>query len=164
MYVQLSLGSNLGERAAALQAALRALAAGSSVTLLSHSHCYETEPIGIKNQPPFLNMAVEIETDLDPLELLKTVKAIEQKLGRKESAHWGPREIDIDIILWGQTVFTSAQLTLPHKEFRNRAFVLVPMAEIAPEAVDPVTGETVANLARRPNMEGWIEKREKIVP
>ncbi len=164
MYVQLSLGSNLGERAAALQAALRALAAMDSVALLSHSHCYETEPIGIKNQPPFLNMAVEIETDLDPLELLKTVKAIEQKLGRKESAHWGPREIDIDIILWGQTVLASAQLTLPHKEFRNRAFVLVPMAEISPEAVDPVTGETVADLARRPNMEGWIEKREKIVP
>ncbi len=164
MYVQLSLGSNMGDRVSALQSALQALAAEETVTVLSHSHCYETEPIGIKDQPPFLNMAVEIETAVEPLELLKTVKGIEQHLGRKKTTHWGPREIDIDIILWGSLVFTSERLTLPHKEFRERAFVLVPMAEIAPEAVDPVTGETIATLARRPEVEGWIKKKEKIIP
>lgn len=164
MVVQLSLGSNLGDRTSALQAAVRALAAEDAVTLLSYSHCYETEPIGIKDQPPFLNMAVEIETDLDPLELLKTVKAIEQRTGRNKSTRWGPREIDIDIILWGERVFSSERLTLPHKEFRQRAFVLVPMAEIAPDVVDPVTGATIAELAARPDVVGWIEKHTKIVP
>ena len=164
MFVQLSLGSNLGDRASALQAALRALASADGVAVVSHSHCYETEPIGFKEQPAFLNMAVEIETALEPLELLKTVKAIEAGIGRQKSAHWGPREIDIDIILWEDTEYASERLTLPHKHFRERAFVLVPMAEIAPNAVDPVTGETVAALAQRPGIEGWIEKREKVAP
>lgn len=164
MFVQLSLGSNLGDRAAALQAALRALAALDGVAVLSHSHCYETEPMGLKEQPAFLNMAVEIETALAPLELLNAVKAIEGRIGRRKSAKWGPREIDIDLILWGDTEFSSEQLTLPHQHFRQRAFVLVPMAEIAPDAVDPVTGETVAALARRPEVEGWIKKREKVAP
>lgn len=164
MYVQLSLGSNMGDRSSALQAALRALSGESGITLRSHSHCYETEPIGIKDQPAFLNMAAEIETELAPLELLKVVKAIEQRIGRNKTTRWGPREIDIDLILWGDTVFSSERLTLPHKEFRQRAFVLVPMAEIAPDQVDPVTGATVAELAEGPDVEGWIKKRAKIVP
>lgn len=164
MVVHLSLGSNLGDRAVALRAALRALAAETAITMRDHSHCYETEPIGIKDQPPFLNMAVEIETDLDPLELLKTVKAIERHTGRNESTRWGPREIDIDIILWGNTVFESERLTLPHKEFRQRAFVLAPMVEIAPDAVDPVTGSTMAELAALPEVEGWIEQQQKLIP
>lgn len=164
MCVQLSLGSNLGDRESALRDALHALAQVDAIKVTAHSHCYETEPIGIKDQPPFLNMAVEIETALAPLELLKTVKAIEQQLGRKKTIHWGPREIDIDIILWDQEVFSSERLTLPHKEFRDRAFVLVPMAEIAPDAVDPITGETIATLAKRPEVEGWIKKINKIVP
>jgi 2-amino-4-hydroxy-6-hydroxymethyldihydropteridine diphosphokinase len=164
MFVQLSLGSNLGDRASLLQAALRSLSAAEGVTVLSHSHCYETEPIGFKAQPAFLNMAVEIETALEPLELLNTVKAIETQIGRQQSNRWGPREIDIDIILWGDTRYESERLTLPHKDFRQRAFVLIPMAEIAPNAVDPVTGETVAALAAHPDVEGWIEKREKVAP
>ncbi|MBX3179023.1 MAG: 2-amino-4-hydroxy-6-hydroxymethyldihydropteridine diphosphokinase [Candidatus Hydrogenedentes bacterium] len=164
MIVQLSLGSNLGDRASALRRALRALAAEPEVELLAWSHCYETEPIGIADQPPFLNLAVEIETALAPLELLNAVKAIEAAIGRRKTGRWGPREIDIDIILWGDTQFQSERLTLPHREFRERAFVLVPMAEIAPDAVDPLTGETVTALAGRPGVHGWIEKREKISP
>ena len=101
---------------------------------------------------------------MSPLELLNAVKAIETSVGRQKSDRWGPREIDIDIILWGDTQYASDRLTLPHKEFRQRAFVLAPMAEIAPEAVDPVTGETIAALAKRPEVRGWIEKREKIAP
>jgi len=164
MFVQLSLGSNLGDRASALQAALRALAATEGVRLVAYSHCYETEPIGIKEQPAFLNMAVEIETALTPLELLNTVKALEADIGRQKSGRWGPREIDIDIILWGDLEYACDRLTLPHREFRERAFVLVPMAEIAPDAVDPVTGQSISVLAQCPGMEGWIEKREKIAP
>lgn len=164
MIVQLSLGSNLGDRAASLQAALRAIAAVAGVELRAWSHCYETEPIGFTEQPAFLNMAVEIETALAPLELLNAVKTIEATIGRQKTARWGPREIDIDIILWGDTQYASERLTLPHREFRQRAFVLAPMAEIAPEAVDPVTGETIAALAKRPEVQGWIEIREKIAP
>jgi len=140
------------------------LAAEEGVELKAWSHCYETEPIGFTEQPAFLNMAVEIETAMSPLELLNAVKAIETSVGRQKSDRWGPREIDIDIILWGDTQYASDRLTLPHKEFRQRAFVLAPMAEIAPEAVDPVTGETIAALAKRPEVRGWIEKREKIAP
>lgn len=164
MVVQLSFGSNLGDRVASLRAAVRALAAVEGVDVLAWSHCYETEPIGFTEQPPFLNMAVEIETVLLPLELLKAVKSIEESIGRRKSDRWGPREIDIDIILWGDTQYASDRLTLPHREFRERAFVLTPMAEISPEAVDPVTGQTVAALAGRPEAYGWIEKREKIAP
>lgn len=164
MIVQLSLGSNLGDRAASLREAVRAIAAVEGVELKAWSHCYETEPIGFTEQPAFLNMAVEIETALGPLELLNAVKTIEATIGRQKTTRWGPREIDIDIILWGDTEYASDRLTLPHREFRQRAFVLVPMAEIAPEAVDPVTGETIAELAKHPEVRGWIEKREKIAP
>ena len=128
MMVQLSFGSNLGDRAASLQAALRALAAVEGVELRAWSHCYETEPIGFTEQPAFLNMAVEIETALGPLELLNAVKSIEAAVGRRKSNRWGPREIDIDIILWGDTQYASDRLTLPHRDFRQRAFVLAPMA------------------------------------
>lgn len=164
MIVQLSLGSNLGDRAGSLRAALRALMSVAGVELKSWSHCYETEPIGFTEQPAFLNMAVEIETALVPLELLKAVKSIEAAIGRQKTDRWGPREIDIDIILWGDAEYASERLTLPHAAFRERAFVLVPMAEIAPEVVDPVTGETIAALAKCPEARGWIEKREKIAP
>lgn len=147
MRVLLSLGSNLGDRDAYLSEAVNALAELPGVALVAASTRHDTAPVGVVDQPAFLNMAAEIETDLAPLELLNAVKAIESRLGRQPTYRWGPRVIDIDLILWGEMCFESETLTLPHPAFRDRAFVLKPLAEIAPEAVDPVTGKTVAELA-----------------
>ena len=146
--VWLSLGSNLGDRGANLVEAVTALAQCPGIDVIATSSVYETEPVGETDQPPFYNMAVEIETDLTPLELLNAVKSVETQLGRQPTYRWGPRVIDIDLILWGQRQWESEELTLPHREFRNRAFVLQPLADIASDAVDPVTGMTVAELAR----------------
>ena len=162
--VFLSLGSNLGDRGAKLSAALRLLDETPGVVLIQWSHCYETAPIGEPDQPIFWNLAAEIETELAPLELLNGTKGIEKRLGRETSYRWGPRNIDIDVILWGDAVVTTERLTVPHKEFRSRAFVLTPLAEIAPDAVDPETGRTVAELAASPQAQGRVEKRGRLTP
>jgi len=148
----------MGDREANLSAALDALDATEQVAVVIVSHCYETEPVGVTDQPMFLNLAAEIETDLAPLELLNAVKNIEGRLGRKPSSKWAPRVIDIDIILWGDTMMDSERMALPHKEFRNRAFVLAPLAEIAPDARDPVSGLSVRELVNRPEVTGHVTK------
>ncbi len=158
--VFLSLGSNLGDRRGNIEAALDSLASWPGIRLARSSHCYETEPYGNIDQPLFLNAAAEIWTELAPMELLNVAKEIETRLGRVPSTHWGPRAIDIDIVLWGGTRLETTRLTLPHAEFRKRAFVLVPLAEIAPEAVDPVTGKTVAELAGSPDAVGRVTKSD----
>jgi 2-amino-4-hydroxy-6-hydroxymethyldihydropteridine diphosphokinase len=146
MRVYLSLGVNIGDRAAMLDRAVRALEDSKHIGVARCSRHHETEPVGVVDQPRFLNMAVEIETELNPLELLEVVKTLETALGRVPAERWGPRAIDIDIILMGDRVVDTPELAVPHREFRNRAFVLEPLAEIAPEAVDPVTGRTVTDL------------------
>ncbi len=156
--VYLSLGSNVGDRARNLRDAIEALAATDGIRVARVSAGYETEPVGDTDQPGFINLAAEIETACEPLELLNVVKTVETRLGRRASRRWGPREIDIDLVLWGSRVIETERLTLPHREFRNRAFVLVPLAEIAPEAVDPVTGLTVKALASRPEAQGSVAK------
>jgi 2-amino-4-hydroxy-6-hydroxymethyldihydropteridine diphosphokinase len=158
MAVQLSLGSNLGVRRENLEAALAALGQLPETTLTRRSRIYETEPYGVIEQPGFLNMAVEIETGLQPLELLEAIKSIEHRLGRQHTERWGPRKIDIDIILWGDLVLETERLTVPHSDYRRRAFVLIPLAEIAPQAVDPITGMTVAQLAARPDLQGRVQR------
>ena len=147
MRVFLSLGSNLGDRAAQLHAAIEGLDKVERTRVAAVSRTLETEAWGDEDQPEFLNLAVEIETALEPLELLNALKDLEKKLGRRHGTRWGPREIDLDIILWGSKVLECPDLTLPHKEFRRRAFVLEPLAEIAADAVDPVSGSTVRELA-----------------
>jgi 2-amino-4-hydroxy-6-hydroxymethyldihydropteridine diphosphokinase len=152
--VFLSLGSNLGDRMANLAEAIERLGSTPRVTVVQASHAYETEPAGVKNQPAFYNLVAEIETDLEPLELLNVAKKVELELGRKPTERWGPRTIDIDIVLWGNRVSETGRLALPHSEFRGRDFVLSPFSEIAPEVVDPVSGRTIAELAARPRLEG----------
>lgn len=158
MRVLLSLGSNDGDRANCLKSALSALDRLDHVTLETVSHCYETRPWGRPEQPAFLNVAAEIGTDLSPLELLNAAKRIETELGRRPGARWGVRAIDIDIVLWGSTVLDTDELTIPHRDFRRRAFVLVPLAEIAEDAVDPVTGKTIAELAGLPESHGEVRR------
>ena len=163
MRVYLSLGSNVGDRVACLRLALTGLGAMAGVSVGVVSRIYETEPVGELNQPAFLNLAAEIETGLAPLALLNAAKDLEVRLGRTPGPRWGPRSIDIDIVLWGDLVLDSATLTLPHPRFRERRFVLAPLAAIAGEVVDPVTGLSVAQLAAAPGLTGVVTERDDIV-
>ncbi len=150
----LSLGANLGDRLLMLQQAVDGLRLIEGVRMRQSSSVYETLPWGLIEQPKFLNIVAEIETVLAPLELLRAVKALETRLGREPGQRWGPRSIDIDLVLWGAMILRTTALTLPHAHFRERAFVLIPLAEIAPNAVDPETGATATALAKAADANG----------
>lgn len=141
----LGLGSNVGSREGNLRQALKFLS-GHGDAVQEVSPVYETDPVGYADQESFLNCACRFETDLKPKELLATVKGIEGLVGRTPTFQNGPREIDIDILLYGDVVVESEELTIPHARMAERAFVLVPLADIAPDIVDPVSGKTVAEL------------------
>jgi 2-amino-4-hydroxy-6-hydroxymethyldihydropteridine diphosphokinase len=152
--VYLALGTNLGDRLANLNAAINAFP--PSIVCHQSSHIYETPPWGYKDQPAFLNMAVKCETDLDAASLLKRLKQIEVEVGREKSFHWGPRIIDIDILFYDNIIFESESLTIPHARLHERAFVLVPLAEIAPNFKHPVLKKTIAELLENVDRSGII--------
>lgn len=129
----IGLGSNVGNRDKNLERAIDNLTKEEGIELLRVSSIYETEPVGYENQEDFLNAVVEIETHLDPHELLSVTKSIEAKQKRVRTVHWGPRTIDLDILLYDDVVLSEPRLRLPHPEVSNRAFVLVPLADLAPE-------------------------------
>ncbi|MDN5376289.1 MAG: 2-amino-4-hydroxy-6-hydroxymethyldihydropteridine diphosphokinase [Thermacetogenium sp.] len=135
--VFLSLGSNLGNRSAYLEAACRELAAHPEVRLLSRSSLYETEPVGYRDQGWFLNQVVEVATTLEPRALLAFIQEVENRLGRKRLIRWGPRVIDLDILLFGDLVLKTPELIIPHPRMYERSFVLVPLQEIAPDLIHP---------------------------
>lgn len=129
----LSLGSNLGDRAAQIAAAIERLRETPGIGVEAVSSLHETPPWGDSDQGPFLNAAAAIRTTLDPHALLDAVKRIEAALGRVESRRWGPRAIDIDIVHVEGITLDDDRLTLPHRHWRERAFVILPLAEIAPD-------------------------------
>jgi len=146
--VYLALGTNLGQRLENLKTAVAALGAASpqgaaALTGLVASPVYETPPWGYTDQPDFLNMAVRGETSLPPLDLLARLKHLETRLGRVPSVRYGPRLIDIDILFYGDLVLNTPQLTIPHPRLHERAFVLVPLADVAPELVHPAFGRPI---------------------
>jgi len=145
--VYLGLGSNVGDREAQLQEALGKLEA-PDLRLQRVSSVYETEPIGLREQAWFLNLAAEFRTDLFPKQLLHRIQRVERELGRKRVVLNGPRTIDIDILLYGNAVINAGELTVPHPRYRERRFVLEPLAELNPSLRDPVTGRSVAELLR----------------
>jgi len=146
MVVYLSVGSNLGDRQGFLRRAIEALDAHPMVEVRKVSSLYETEPVGYKAQPDFVNAAVEIECAMSLQEFWAFTKAVERMIGRSRSERWGPREIDVDIIYFADVVLDSADLTVPHRERTKRRFVLEPIAELAASFVDPVLGRTVQEL------------------
>jgi 2-amino-4-hydroxy-6-hydroxymethyldihydropteridine diphosphokinase len=143
----IGIGSNLGNRQENCLHALELLGE-KGIIVKKRSSIHETEPWGVKDQPRFINMAVEIETGLDPKELLKILKNIERELGRKESFKWGPRSIDLDILLFEDIILKEDDLEIPHPSMHERDFVLKPLCEIAPDRIHPVLNKKICDLVQ----------------
>jgi 2-amino-4-hydroxy-6-hydroxymethyldihydropteridine diphosphokinase len=124
------------------------------IYVLAESHIYETPPWGYEDQPAFLNMVLKTETDLEPEALLKYLKQLEVELGRKQNFRWGPRLIDLDILFYDDLVLDSPPLVIPHMRLHERAFVLVPLMDIAPELIHPVFKRNVRELLAKVDTQG----------
>jgi 2-amino-4-hydroxy-6-hydroxymethyldihydropteridine diphosphokinase len=153
----LALGGNVGAVRDTLDRAVAMLCEGSDVRLLARSADYSTPPWGVTDQPPFVNLCIAVETDLAPRALLARTQAVERALGRDRTRerHWGPRAIDIDLLAYDDLALATPDLTLPHPRLFERAFVLVPLAEIVPERA--ITGIRVRDALARVDARG-IEK------
>lgn len=145
--VYLALGTNLGDRKQNLREALTRLEPGVQTRCVSS--VYETEPWGVTMQPPFLNMVVEGETELEPLALLDVLKRIEREMGREEGVRYGPRIIDLDILLYDNQTWSDERLEIPHPGLAERRFVLVPLVEIAPAVIHPRLNQTAQDLLKQ---------------
>jgi len=148
----LALGTNLGNRLGNLRAALTALA--SQVRIMAKSRIYETQPWGFTDQPAFLNIAVRIETDLSPAALLTFLKKLEADLGRTPTFRNGPRLIDLDILFYNNLILNPPPLVIPHPRLHERAFVLVPLADVGAEVVHPLFKKSVAELLSETGQQG----------
>jgi len=144
----LALGSNLGDRAANLSQARQRIAA-EGIQIVRESSIYETAPREILDQPWFLNQVIEVQTSLFPRQLLSRLKAIERALGRKRTVAKGPRMIDLDILLFGDFVISTADLEIPHPRMPERRFVLEPLAELAPDLRHPVTKQSTREMLKQ---------------
>ena len=142
----ISIGSNLGDREENCRQAIK-LIEKNGIAVRKQSRMYETEPWGIKDQPKFINMAIEVETDKKPEEFLRVLKEIEKEIGRTETTKWGPRIIDLDILFYNDLILKTEDLEIPHPLLHERAFVLKPLCEIAPDKKHPVNGKTVKEMA-----------------
>jgi 2-amino-4-hydroxy-6-hydroxymethyldihydropteridine diphosphokinase len=141
----IGIGSNIGNKEENCEKAINLLEA-NEIKVTKRSSMMETEPWGIKDQPKFINVAIEIETDLAPDELLCLLKRVESETGRRPAERWGPREIDLDILLYDDLILKTPELEIPHPHVAEREFVLKPLSEIAPEKIHPVLKKSIKNL------------------
>lgn len=143
----IGLGANLGRREKTITAALNALETTREIEVVAVSGLYETDPVGgPPDQPKFLNAAAHLRTTLSPERLLNVCASIEEALGRRREVRWGPRTIDLDLLLYDREIRASVELTLPHPAMHERRFVLEPLAEIAPDTMHPLLEQTVQEM------------------
>jgi 2-amino-4-hydroxy-6-hydroxymethyldihydropteridine diphosphokinase len=142
----IGIGSNLGDREATLREAMRRMAELPRTRLVRSADLIETEPVGPPGQENYLNGAVELDTELEPSALLHELQQIENALGRERTVRWGPRTLDLDVLLYDDRVIHTPELRVPHPEMERRLFVLAPLAQIAPGTRHPETGLTIAEM------------------
>ncbi len=159
----IGFGSNIGDRLAHIQNAIRALSKTEGITLKKISSIYTTDPVGYEAQAQFLNGVAAIQTSLSPLSLLHTLKDIETTIGRKHRIRWGPREIDLDILIYEDLCVQTEKLVIPHPEMHLRGFVLVPLTEIAPNLVHPVFQESIQTLRNRLEDDKSVLRKEDCI-
>lgn len=142
----IGIGSNLGSPQENCQRSVTLLDEHPKIEVIARSSFYETEPVGPKNQNWFLNAVAQVTTDLEPLALLDALLSIESSMGRVRGEKWGPRIIDLDILLYGNRVIDNSRLKIPHPEMTQRGFVLAPLAELAPDLIYPIAKKTIQQL------------------
>ncbi|MFN7528190.1 MAG: 2-amino-4-hydroxy-6-hydroxymethyldihydropteridine diphosphokinase [Dolichospermum sp.] len=145
----IALGSNMGESLAILEGAIKSLEKTPGITIKAKSSWYRTAPVGGPSQPDYLNGAAILEVQLSPQKLLETLLNIEQEFGRVRQEHWGPRTLDLDVLLFDDLILETPDLQIPHPRMTQRAFVLVPLAEIAPDWIEPVSKEPISQLLQK---------------
>lgn len=157
--VYIALGSNLEDRLAYLGSAILYLSQHPQVNIIALSSIYETAPVGYTDQGAFYNMVIEVRTSLPPMDVMELCLHIEQRLGRVRTIENGPRTIDLDILYYEEQIITEPNLVIPHPRLQERAFVLVPLAEIAPDVIHPVLKATNIDMLQQLSLEG-IRKLE----